>query len=740
MVWKGKYHITIKKIGYDIYEIEEANINNDKVFNIVLSEKKYPPTCLYVDPVSLKASWCYPLITSLEEDFEGPEFPPPGWQSLSTCDTTGWIRTNDGSNSSWTIPPWDSYYAAYLDNFTGSDCNGCCEYLITPPVDLRESEDFVLSFDSFYDGAYGQLAFVEYSFDEGVTWEVLYQVMPATDWSFLEIDLGAFGGPDSPEKMWFAFHADDAGSYASGWAIDNVSINVPSSPALFQDFSVFLDDAYVGKTATLNWDFAPLAYGQIYTASVAANYSSGLSTKDYYTFECKYLFPPQNLSGSAPDDAVILAWDPPGSIVVPYNLYGYNIYRDDVFINYIPHMGFWEPQSYIDQELQPGIYSYSITGVYDLEPYGLPGETGESMKEGPEMVTVDYCMELEFMETWDLGSFGVNNWISDGPNWYVNGQTGNPAPVAEFSGSPVQTDYEISLESYPICAIGLTEGRIWLDFDLAMYSIQSTGKEFLQVQVWGWDTHEWTTVSEYCNDIENYSWSLQRIDISSLASDKIIKIRFKAFGAFSPDMRGWFIDNIHVYRTCPAPENLSIDPYFYEGIRLTWEFPENGNSGLENGTRELVGYLVYRSVDGGNYELLTENYTSMPYIDPDTNLVLGSMHCYKVKAVYESQSDQCISDFSNEVCEIWTGIAGKTDFEAELINLYPNPATDHFVVKSSEKMIQIWVYNAMGNLVHHLMLSSDQLEMNTSTYPAGVYVIRIQTNSGITSRLLTIQR
>src|SRR5512138_949696 len=56
-VWKGHYDVTAFKIGYDTYKISNTFISSDKVFNIVLSEKKYPPTCLVVDPVSLKATW-----------------------------------------------------------------------------------------------------------------------------------------------------------------------------------------------------------------------------------------------------------------------------------------------------------------------------------------------------------------------------------------------------------------------------------------------------------------------------------------------------------------------------------------------------------------------------------------------------------------------------------------------------------------------------------------------------------
>jgi len=96
------------------------------------------------------------------------------------------------------------------DDAAGSESDGCCDYLITPPMDLRESEGYVMSFNSYYDGLYGQLAFVEYSVDAGATWEVLYQVMPSTAWTDLELDLASFSGLAGSANIWFAFHADDA--------------------------------------------------------------------------------------------------------------------------------------------------------------------------------------------------------------------------------------------------------------------------------------------------------------------------------------------------------------------------------------------------------------------------------------------------------------------------------------------------------------------------------------------------
>jgi hypothetical protein len=736
MIWKGHYNIAISKVGYDIYLIENTLINADKIFNILLSEKKYAPTCLAVDPLTLKATWCEPLRTVLKEDFEDPLFPPAGWQE--SPQNSKWMRTL-GSVSGWSVPPWDSYYACNYNGEPGSSSDGCCDYLITPPLDLRESENFALFFDSFYDGAFGQLAFVEYSYDAGATWEVMYQAMPNPDWTRLELDLAAFSGMNSNAPVWFAFHSDDAGSWGSGWAIDNVSVQVLVPAADYLDFSVFLDNAFVATTTETTWDFAPLAYGQTYTASVAARYSSGLSSKDYYTFTSTYLFPPQNLTGIAPDDAAILSWDPPGNIV-PYNLLGYNIYRDEVFLDYRLHVGEWEPQGYVEKNMQPGIYSYTVTGVYDLEPYGLPGETGESMEEGPEIVIVDYCNELEFIETWTLGNFDDNRWISDGSNWSINGQTGNPAPVAEFSYTPVQTDYEISLESYPLCADGLTEGIIWLCFDLALYSIQPTGGESLQVQVWEWISQEWATVAEYNNIDGSFDWSPVRIDIRSIAMNKVFKIRFKAKGLNSADIRGWFVDNIHVFRTCIAPQELTIDPYYYDGFLLTWQLPENNQIVVEDGSRELTVFQIYRSENGGEFELLPNLGTNLYYIDPDSNLSTGSSYCYMVNAIYSGPGDQCESAFSNEACGLWTGVSRIEPSLKEYINLYPNPADDHVIIEVPDEFHHVTVYNTTGQPVFSQVTEGRQYELKTDAFPAGAYVVRVQTSGGVASRMLTIQR
>jgi hypothetical protein len=216
-VWKGNYGIEVIKIGYETYT-DNILIMSDQTIQVMLSENRYPPRNLWVDPLTSYAYWDPPIILELSEDFESGTFPPAGWQM--TSNDVGWFLTPDGSSTWWTIPTWTSLYACANDDDANGD--GSVDYLITPPLDLRVVDTYHLTFDSYYDGAYSQLAFVEYSYDAGATWDVLYALTPMGGaWDHIDIDLAAYSGVTAPAPIWLAFHADDAGAWASGWAVDN---------------------------------------------------------------------------------------------------------------------------------------------------------------------------------------------------------------------------------------------------------------------------------------------------------------------------------------------------------------------------------------------------------------------------------------------------------------------------------------------------------------------------------------
>ncbi|MCU0371486.1 MAG: T9SS type A sorting domain-containing protein, partial [Bacteroidales bacterium] len=145
-------------------------------------------------------------------------------------------------------------------------------------------------------------------------------------------------------------------------------------------------------------------------------------------------------------------------------------------------------------------------------------------------------------------------------------------------------------------------------------------------------------------------------------------------------------------------------------------------------------------VDGGGFELKAPQYGVPYFIDPAEDLVIGSFYCYKVNAIWESETDQCESEFSNETCVLWTGTAEFPETVPGKINLYPNPASDQVFITSVDPLMRISVFMADGQMIYGEEVSTTEIRLNTSGYPAGVYLVRVEAVYGISTHLLTIQR
>jgi hypothetical protein len=485
-----------------------------------------------------------------------------------------------------------------------------------------------------------------------------------------------------------------------------------------------------------------------------------------------------------------------------------------------------------------------------------------------------------------------------------------------------------------MCAYGMTEGIIWLDFDLKLDAVQPTGEEMMHVEVWNWDSQTWSIVADYSNVDGSFDWTSEHINIKAQAMNKVFKVRFHAMGVNSINILSWFVDNIHIYRACDGATDLiseAINNGQQYGMLLNWTEPDLGlidewihwddgvNSGNSIGTgaaaefdvahrwepaqlvpyagaavtqvaffpaeaqasynvrvwigagaanmvvdqpvpspiigewntvtlstpvpidvtqelwvgyyinaqagypagvddgpaidgygnmmnfggwqtllqinpeldynwninthvqtvagvtmplgktvepienngmtlvanpnisgvqrvfntgsasRDLVGYNIYRSIDGSDYEMI-DYTTETTYLDSEADPQINSLYCYVVTAVWESETDQCESAFSNETCEIWTGIGDGDMSDASSFSLYPNPADDHVFITTSGELKRVTVYNALGQLVVDEITTGKQYELSTSSYTIGVYMVRVETAAGVTTRTLTVQR
>ncbi|MBK6964271.1 MAG: T9SS type A sorting domain-containing protein [Bacteroidales bacterium] len=570
---EGEYLLQAHKTGFEVYELL-ADINSNTVIDIQLQELRQKPLNLSVDSLSLIAEWEQPREILVNENFEGVVFPPNGWQALSQ-NFTGWYATTDGSSELFIIPP-HSTYAVVSDEVDNG--NGCCDYLILPEMNLTNHTTHKLNFACFYNGAYSQLAYIEISTDGGTNWEMIYMVPPFPyGWQNIEVDLSQYSGQNGLNNVLLAFHADDVGHWASGWAVDDVVIASATVPVL--SYALFLDEEFVDSTSDTTYTFQNLVYGQEYLAGVSALYSSGYSEQDTIRFVNGFLSPPLDFQGTIPvmTDYAQLWWNEPYNFINPGitvpGLSGYNIYRNNILIAYVE----FPDAFYYDLNLIPGFHTYEITAVYDLTEYGFPGETGESMTEGPVDLAFICCGELPFIENFNTGLFETNQWTVDPGNWRISGLNGNEAPSAEFYNSPDTLDYSQSLTSFFMIGTDIIDGIILVDFDLKHTLLNPTGNEFLAVEAF--DGSSWIKVAEYSN-VNSFDWLRKSVIISNQAKGNIFNIRFRAHGANSLDILNWMVDNIQVYRKCPPPANLIADVNFphVDEIRLAWEAPVMSNS------------------------------------------------------------------------------------------------------------------------------------------------------------------
>ena len=144
-------------------------------------------------------------------------------------------------------------------------------------------------------------------------------------------------------------------------------------------------------------------------------------------------------------------------------------------------------------------------------------------------------------------------------------------------------------------------------------------------------------------------------------------------------------------------------------------------------TKLFFGYNIY--LYGELIETLWPNNTY------DYPSIGDSYHCFTVTSVYTN----CESDPSNEACAyLWDGINELGENE---VSLYPNPTSNYITITSMHEMIRITVNNYIGQIVYVEDVNCDtKVELNTNLYQEGIYLVKIETESGVVTKRIIIRR
>ncbi|MBI9036775.1 MAG: T9SS type A sorting domain-containing protein [Bacteroidales bacterium] len=77
----------------------------------------------------------------------------------------------------------------------------------------------------------------------------------------------------------------------------------------------------------------------------------------------------------------------------------------------------------------------------------------------------------------------------------------------------------------------------------------------------------------------------------------------------------------------------------------------------------------------------------------------------------------------------------KSKFKENLITIYPNPAEDVINISSQSQIKNVTIFNFIGQIVHQ----GNNIKINTNNFKHGVYIIKVETNEGLTIEKITIK-
>ena len=157
-----------------------------------------------------------------------------------------------------------------------------------------------------------------------------------------------------------------------------------------------------------------------------------------------------------------------------------------------------------------------------------------------------------------------------------------------------------------------------------------------------------------------------------------------------------------------------------------------------NRAGELVKYNVYRSADNVEYEFIgsVDAAAGQEYYEYFDATAAGTYY-YQVRAEYSDgcESEPAVSEANpanNYVIVNVTSVAENGE-----VALYPNPTNGNITIQA-QNMNRITVVSVLGQVVYDAEVEGDSQIINMAQFNAGVYMVRIATENGVSTQRVTV--
>ena len=201
-------------------------------------------------------------------------------------------------------------------------------------------------------------------------------------------------------------------------------------------------------------------------------------------------------------------------------------------------------------------------------------------------------------------------------------------------------------------------------------------------------------------------------------------------------MKAYVTSNVETSRGVETQEfELTLNENANNEVNV---FPLEETVATATRASELQHYNVYRGSDLNEMTLLAETKEGK-YFDASP----AGINYYQVRAVYKDGEETCESEPANSFrnpdqyyIKIEMLNIGETGVDGMMV--YPNPAKDNLTIKA-EGMTRITITNTLGQVVYDNDAATDNEVINMSQYNAGIYMVRITTETGSVVRKVSKQ-
>jgi hypothetical protein len=176
--------------------------------------------------------------------------------------------------------------------------------------------------------------------------------------------------------------------------------------------------------------------------------------------------------------------------------------------------------------------------------------------------------------------------------------------------------------------------------------------------------------------------------------------------------------SVQIYN-CEKPINLSgvADECV---VVINWTAPES-----------IVGILKYNIYRDGEPVAEVEH----PGTVHRDEVTANGIYAYKVSAVYEHCEE---SDFTEEVTVEITCI-GINEITTDAFQIFPNPAKGELNISGSIAPTHVSIYNLTGQLVYETGQCVANMKISVSSFPSGIYFIKIISENGIVTKKVVVE-